>query len=77
MQTALNDFYVEYQLNVYTKDANKMNDIYSDLRKNIQDVFNEAGIEIRSSHYNVNTIYNASEPYEKPPYGVHTEDQHS
>ncbi|MDH6309257.1 small-conductance mechanosensitive channel [Dysgonomonas sp. PFB1-18] len=77
MQTALNDFYVEYQLNVYTKDANKMNDIYSDLRKNIQDVFNEAGIEIRSSHYNVNTIYNMPEPYERPPYGAHKEDQHS
>ncbi len=76
MQTALNDFYVEYQLNVYTKDANKMNDIYSDLRKNIQDVFNEAGIEIRSPHYNINTIYNSTEPLETPPYGTHKEDQH-
>lgn len=54
MQSALNDFYVEYQLNVYTKDANKMNDIYSDLRKNVQDVFKEAGIDLVAPHYRIN-----------------------
>jgi len=54
MQTALNDFYVEYQLNVYTKDANRMNDIYSDLRKNVQDVFKEAGINLVAPHYRIN-----------------------
>ena len=66
MQTAFEDFYVEYQLNVFTKDANKMNDIYSDLRKNIQDVFKEAGIEILSPHYRVNRVVNIHEFNEDP-----------
>jgi small-conductance mechanosensitive channel len=51
LQTALDDFYVEYQLNVYVIDADKMPRIYSDLRQNIQDVFRDAGIEIMSPHY--------------------------
>jgi len=54
MQNALDEFYVEYQLNVYTREAEKMNSIYSDLRKNIQDVFGEAGIDLLSPHYRVN-----------------------
>lgn len=54
MQSALDDSHVEYQLNVFTKDANKMNDIYSDLRKNIQDVFREAGIDLTTPQYRVN-----------------------
>jgi small-conductance mechanosensitive channel len=51
LQTALDDFYVEYQLNVFVIDADKMPRIYSELRQNIQDVFREAGIEIMSPHY--------------------------
>ncbi|MCL2652074.1 MAG: mechanosensitive ion channel family protein [Candidatus Azobacteroides sp.] len=51
LQTALDDFYVEYQLNVYVNDADKMTQIYSALHQNIQDVFNEAGVEIMSPHY--------------------------
>lgn len=51
LQTSLDDFYVSYQLNAYTKDANAQADIYSELHKNIQDCFNEAGIEIMSPHY--------------------------
>jgi len=51
LQTALDDFYVEYQLNVYVVDADKMPQIYSDLRQNIQDVFRDAGIELLSPHY--------------------------
>lgn len=62
LQTAFDDFYVEYQLNVVTKDANRMNDIYSDLRKNVQDVFNEAGVQILSPHYRINK--NIDEPDE-------------
>ncbi|MEN9919509.1 MAG: hypothetical protein RL662_1945 [Bacteroidota bacterium] len=56
MQTAQNDFYAEYQLNVFTKDANKMNDIYSDLRRNVQDTFKEAGMSMLSPHYMMNTV---------------------
>lgn len=51
LQTSLDDFYVSYQINAYTKDANKQATIYSDLHQNIQDCCNEAGIEILSPHY--------------------------
>jgi small-conductance mechanosensitive channel len=50
-QTALDDFYVHYELNVYTDKPNIMAKIYSDLHQNIQDKFNEGGVEIMSSHY--------------------------
>lgn len=51
LQTSLDDFYVSYQINAYTKDACKQADIYSQLHCNIQDCCNEAGIEILSPHY--------------------------
>ena len=51
LQTSLDDFYVSYQLNAYTFTAGKMALIYSDIHQNIQDKFNEAGIEILSPHY--------------------------
>ncbi|MEP6933813.1 MAG: mechanosensitive ion channel domain-containing protein [Nitrospirota bacterium] len=51
LQTALNDFYVTYELNVYTGAPNKMAVTYSELLQNIQDTFNEAGVEIMSPHY--------------------------
>ncbi len=51
LQTALNDFYVTYELNAYTGAPNQMTVTYSDLHQNIQDAFNEAGIEIMSPHY--------------------------
>lgn len=52
LQTALNDFYVSYQVNAYTKEPEHMATIYSALHQNIQDKFNEAGLEILSPHYN-------------------------
>ncbi len=51
LQTALNDFFVTYQLNAYTSEASKMANIYSELHQNIQDSFNQGGIEILSPHY--------------------------
>ncbi|MDR1810485.1 MAG: mechanosensitive ion channel family protein [Prevotella sp.] len=51
LQTALDDFYVEYQINVYTKEADLMPSIYSDLNKNIQDVFTREKLELLSPHY--------------------------
>jgi len=51
LQTALNDFYVSYELNAYTDTPHLMLRIYSDLHQNIQDTFNEAGVEIMSPHY--------------------------
>ena len=54
LQTNLNDFYVNYQLNAYTDDADKAAKIYSDLHSKIQDEFNEAGVEILSPHFQAN-----------------------
>ncbi|MBK0369996.1 mechanosensitive ion channel family protein [Flavobacterium agrisoli] len=51
LQTSLDDFYVAYQINAYTREPNKQPRIYSSLHQNIQDCFNEAGIEIMSPHY--------------------------
>lgn len=51
LQTSLDDFYVSYQINVYTKEPTNQPRIYSSLHQNIQDSFNAAGIEIMSPHY--------------------------
>jgi small-conductance mechanosensitive channel len=51
LQTSLEDFYVAYQINAYTREASKQALIYSSLHQNIQDVCNEFGIEILSPHY--------------------------
>lgn len=51
LQTALDDFYVHYEINAYTDQPSKMAKMYSDLHQNIQDKFNEAGVEIMSPHY--------------------------
>ena len=51
LQTQLNDFYVAYELNVHTDNPRQMQFIYSDLHQNIQDRFNEAGVEICSPHF--------------------------
>lgn len=51
LETSLSDWYPVYQVNAYIKDADRLAQIYSDLHQNIQDRFNEAGIEIMSPHY--------------------------
>ncbi|WP_420577649.1 mechanosensitive ion channel domain-containing protein [Ekhidna sp.] len=51
LQTSLDDWYVSYQLNAYTDAPELMPKTYSMLHANIQDRFNEAGIEIMSPHY--------------------------
>ena len=51
LQTALNDFSVSYELNAYTDAPSSMASVYSALHQNIQDRFNEAGVEIMSPHY--------------------------
>lgn len=51
LQTSLDDYYVSYQLNAYTRLPALQATIYSALHANIQDKFNEAGIEIMSPHY--------------------------
>lgn len=50
-QTSLDDFYVSYQVNAYTRSPNNQASIYSELHQNILDQFNNAGVEILSPHY--------------------------
>ncbi|QYJ67879.1 mechanosensitive ion channel family protein [Flavobacterium litorale] len=78
LQTSLDDFYVSYQINAYTKEANKQAVIYSNLHQNIQDCCNEAGIEILSPHYraardgNMTTIpaNYLDKDYKAPPFNI-------
>jgi len=78
LQTGLEDFYVAYQINVYTKEPTKQPRIYSSLHQNIQDSFNAAGIEIMSPHYsalrdgNTTTIPEnyLNKDYEPPTFNV-------
>jgi small-conductance mechanosensitive channel len=52
-QTALSDFYVEYRLIATSVVATPVGrvDMLSELHANIQDVFNEYGVQIMSPHY--------------------------
>jgi len=50
-QVALENSYIRYQLNAYTREPEFMERIYSGLLQNLQDSFNRAGIEIMSPEY--------------------------
>ena len=50
-QTSLGDFAVSYELNAYCGNALAMAAIYSTLHQNIQDVFNEYGVQIMTPAY--------------------------
>ncbi|OHX64923.1 mechanosensitive ion channel family protein [Flammeovirga pacifica] len=67
LQTSLDDYYVSYQLNAYTKQPEKLGRIYSRLHQNIQDVFSREGVEIMSPHYRANREDNVitTPPFEK------------
>lgn len=83
LQTSLDDFYVSYQINAYTKEPNKQAVIYSHLHQNIQDCCNEASIEILSPHYramrdgNMTTIPSDYLPkdYKAPSFNVSNTDE--
>lgn len=51
LQTNLGDFYITYQLNVRTNAPEKMFRTYSVLHANIQDAFNEYGVQIMTPNY--------------------------
>ena len=79
-QTALNDFYVTYEINAYTSSAREMVDIYAALHARIQDAFYAAGVEIMSPHYTALRDGNAvaipdalrSPEYRAPAFRVET-----
>ena len=50
-QTRLNDFYAHYEINVHTKEIEKVLLVYSLLYQNIQDEFRKAGISMYAPHY--------------------------
>lgn len=51
IQKALSDWYAEYTLTCYTEGAEGKNGVLSELNGEIQDAFNDAGIQIMSPHY--------------------------
>lgn len=51
LQTGLGDFGINYELNVFTERSDEMPQIYADLHRNIQDVFNEYEVAIMTPHY--------------------------
>jgi small-conductance mechanosensitive channel len=53
LQTALDDYYARYQINLYTKAVEKAPAIYSDLYQNLQDGFVEAGISLTAPSYQI------------------------
>ena len=81
LQTSLDDFYVSYQINAYTREAAAQARIYSELHQHIQDCCNEVGIEIMSPHYraardgNTSTIPASYLPadYKSPGFNVNVE----
>ena len=60
LETGLNDWYPVYQINAYTRESHRMSAIYSELYQNIQDRFNEEGVEIMSPTYIATRDGNAS-----------------
>jgi len=70
LQRSLDDFYVTYELNVYTDAPEKMLRILSELHKNIQDAFNEHSVQIMSPNYEADrsspTIVPKDRWYAKP-----------
>ena len=51
LQTSLDDFYASYQINAHTNRPNATARIYAELHAHIQDLFDRAGVELTSPHY--------------------------
>jgi len=51
LQKGLGDFAVTYEVNAHTRDARRMAATYSELHRNILDVFNEYGVQIMTPAY--------------------------
>ena len=79
LQTSLDDSYVSYQINAFTREACDQPRLYSELHQNIQEAFNAAGVEIMSPAYhalrdgNTVTIPEAQRPAGYEPQGFKLE----
>jgi small-conductance mechanosensitive channel len=51
LQKALGDFSVTYEINAYCDNPQTMNRLYTELHRNILDVFNEYGVQIMTPAY--------------------------
>ena len=60
LQTGLDDFYANYELNVYTREIERVLLIYSLLYQNIQDEFRNAGIDLCTPHHFAGDIKQAN-----------------
>jgi small-conductance mechanosensitive channel len=60
LQTAMDDFYANYQINCYSKEVDLVPGIYSELYQNIQNGFHAAGLDMTVPHFRANM------PYEDP-----------
>ena len=69
LQTSLSDFAADYEVNAYCSDVSNLQKVYSDLHANIQDVFNEYGVQIMSPAY----IADPESAKVVPPERWHTE----
>ncbi len=70
LQTALNDFYVSYQLNAYTDALDQLERVQSSLHANLLDSCRDADIEIMSPHYFALRDGNASTIPPRPDGGA-------
>jgi small-conductance mechanosensitive channel len=69
-QRALSDFYVEYELNVALADPEQRLPVLSELCANIQDEFNEHGVQILSPHFMANPpekVWVPKDKWHEPP----------
>jgi small-conductance mechanosensitive channel len=69
-QRSLSDFYVEYELNVNLEDPEQRLPVLSALCANIQDEFNEHGVQILSPHFMMNPpgkVWVPKEKWHEPP----------
>ncbi len=55
LQKELGDFAIVYELNVYCDNPHEMNALYTELHRQIQDVFNEYGVQIMTPAYRADT----------------------
>jgi len=51
LQKALGDFCIVYEINAFTRDAASLATLYTELHRNILDVFNEYGVQIMTPAY--------------------------
>ncbi|MDR2376220.1 MAG: mechanosensitive ion channel [Treponema sp.] len=67
LQTALDDFYANYQINCYSKDVDLVPGIYSELYQNIQNGFHAAGLDMTVPHIRANIPYTDPSGIFPPP----------